>query len=359
MGNNYINPKFVKNSEICNLSEFGNQLIEYECIGKLGEGTYGIVYKIMDKTTRKYYALKVIQIDKELTREQEAIFFENCDCKNDGLLTPIKIVRSRNEKSYKIGFVLDLMQGDLLYLGEYLGKRTKILLPNLDEDSIIDIFSNMCMITLRGLESLHNKNIIHADLKPENILFNFKSYPKIFENVQYKISDFGFSCFITDKIPQCKKGFYGTLDYIDPICLVFNETFHRKEIDIYAICLTLFSIGYGIFGNKQWIIGVKALFQNIDLENPNSIENFSIYDAHYNFMETKLIKSQFPKKMKNLLQIFFDELYPFPDLIINNESFSTRELSTIPFLRNNDGKYRSDILELITKLEKFQEKYNM
>ena len=38
---------------------------------------------------------------------------------------------------------------------------------------------------------MHNKDIIHRDLKPENILLESTDY----NNLDIKISDYGFSCF--------------------------------------------------------------------------------------------------------------------------------------------------------------------
>lgn len=42
---------------------------------------------------------------------------------------------------------------------------------------------------------MHNKNITHRDLKPENILLESKDK----NNLDIKISDFGFSCFFDPK----------------------------------------------------------------------------------------------------------------------------------------------------------------
>ena len=42
---------------------------------------------------------------------------------------------------------------------------------------------------------MHNKNITHWDLKPENILLESKDR----NNLDIKISDFGFSCFFDPK----------------------------------------------------------------------------------------------------------------------------------------------------------------
>lgn len=42
-----------------------SNLENYEFKSKLGEGTYGVVYKALDKTTGEYVALKKIKLEKE------------------------------------------------------------------------------------------------------------------------------------------------------------------------------------------------------------------------------------------------------------------------------------------------------
>ena len=44
---------------------------KYEKQGKLGEGTYGVVYKAMDKKTKRIVALKKVKLD--LAEEDEGI----------------------------------------------------------------------------------------------------------------------------------------------------------------------------------------------------------------------------------------------------------------------------------------------
>jgi len=43
----------------------GHPLYKYQKIEKLGEGTYGVVYKARDKTSDKFYALKRIRLETE------------------------------------------------------------------------------------------------------------------------------------------------------------------------------------------------------------------------------------------------------------------------------------------------------
>lgn len=42
-----------------------SKLERYEKLNKLGEGTYGVVYKAREKTTKELYALKKIRLESE------------------------------------------------------------------------------------------------------------------------------------------------------------------------------------------------------------------------------------------------------------------------------------------------------
>ena len=57
---------------------------------------------------------------------------------------------------------------------------------------------------------MHSKNIIHRDLKPENILLESKDK----NNLDIKISDFGFSCFFDPELGLKLK--LGSLLYMAP-----------------------------------------------------------------------------------------------------------------------------------------------
>ena len=38
---------------------------DFEDLGTIGQGTFGVVYKCREKTSRKYYALKQIKLDQD------------------------------------------------------------------------------------------------------------------------------------------------------------------------------------------------------------------------------------------------------------------------------------------------------
>jgi serine/threonine protein kinase len=60
---------------------------KYERLGKLGEGSYGIVYKALDRSTNQMVALKRIKLDHESsegipgTTLREVVLLKRLNCK--------------------------------------------------------------------------------------------------------------------------------------------------------------------------------------------------------------------------------------------------------------------------------------
>jgi serine/threonine protein kinase len=74
---------------------------------------------------------------------------------------------------------------------------------------------------------MHKKNITHRDLKPENILLESKDR----NNLEIKISDFGFSCFFDPK--EGLDLVLGSPLYMAPE-IILNKKYNEK-VDIWSI----------------------------------------------------------------------------------------------------------------------------
>uniref|UniRef100_A0A8C2M6C5 Cyclin dependent kinase 10 n=1 Tax=Cricetulus griseus TaxID=10029 RepID=A0A8C2M6C5_CRIGR len=141
---------------------------EFEKLNRIGEGTYGIVYRARDTQTDEIVALKKVRMDKE----------------KDGI--PISSLR-------EITLLLRLRHPNIVELKEVVvGNHLEsiFLVMGYCEQDLASLLENMptpfseaqvkCIMlqVLRGLQYLHRNFIIHRDLKVSNLLMTDKGCVK-------------------------------------------------------------------------------------------------------------------------------------------------------------------------------------
>ncbi|XP_035667642.1 cyclin-dependent kinase 7-like [Branchiostoma floridae] len=146
----------------------------YQKIDFLGEGQFATVYKAKDTKTGQIVAVKKIKLGQRA---------EAKDGINRTALREIKLLQELSHTNIiglydvfghksNISLVFDFMDTDM----EVVTKDTSIVMtgPHIKAYAIM---------TLEGLEYLHNNWILHRDLKPNNLLVNSQGI--------LKITDFG------------------------------------------------------------------------------------------------------------------------------------------------------------------------
>ena len=141
---------------------------------KVGEGTYGVVYKCEDNTTGQLVALKRIRLDPDdegvpSTAIREVSLLREVHHPNVVRLLDVVC------QDKKLLLVFEFLEQDLkrmmdLRATPLLGRKLKILMFQL----------------IDGIHACHSKRIIHRDLKPQNILVSK-------DEGTVKIADFGLS----------------------------------------------------------------------------------------------------------------------------------------------------------------------
>lgn len=146
---------------------------DYVKIEKIGEGTYGVVYKGRNKNTNKFVALKKIRLESE----EEGV--------PSTAIREISILKELQHPN--IVSLLDvLLQEAKLYLVfEFLQMDLKKYMDTIPSHKYMekDLVKSYTFQILQGITFCHSHRILHRDLKPQNLLID--------KNGIIKLADFG------------------------------------------------------------------------------------------------------------------------------------------------------------------------
>lgn len=151
------------------------ELSDYRRLEKVGEGTYGVVYKAEDTLkNNRLVALKKIRLEAEdegvpSTAIREISLLK--EMRDDNIVSLFNIVHSDSHKLYLVFEFLDL---DLKKYMESIPKG---------EGLGADMVKKFMLQLIKGTRYCHTHRILHRDLKPQNLLIDKEG--------NLKIADFG------------------------------------------------------------------------------------------------------------------------------------------------------------------------
>jgi calcium-dependent protein kinase len=228
-------------------SKPGDVFSFYEILKKLGEGSYGKIYKVKNKDTEEIYAMK--QMDK-IKIQQNLELFKN-EIEIMSILNHPNICKLYEvyEDSKFIYLIIEYCEG-----GELLDRITKKQKEGklYTEKEAAVIFRQL----IEAIDYIHEIGVIHRDLKPENILFSTK-----YENSPIKIIDFGISKKVTKNDPNKKiklSSKVGTVYYMSPEIIKGS---YSELCDVWACGIILYILlcGYPPFSG----VNDKEIYNNI------------------------------------------------------------------------------------------------
>lgn len=145
---------------------------EFQCLNRIEEGTYGVVYRAKDKRTNEIVALKRLKMEKEkegfpITSLREINTLLKGQHPN--IVTVREIVVGSNMD--KIFIVMDYVEHDLKSLMETMKAKKQSFFPG----------EVKCLTQqlLRAVGHLHDNWILHRDLKTSNLLLSHKGILKV------------------------------------------------------------------------------------------------------------------------------------------------------------------------------------
>ncbi|VDN29016.1 unnamed protein product [Gongylonema pulchrum] len=189
-------------------------LQNYLRLEKIGEGSYGIVYKAIDKRTGKFVAMKKIGIGKyegiPQTTLREITVLKNLKHPN---IVSLENLIWENNRIYMVF--------------EYLPTDLKKFLREIGSSELLSKMQQKLFLyqLLQGIRFCHGRGILHRDLKPENLLIDEKG--------ALKIADFGLARAVGDPGRVYSQEVL-TLWYRSPEVLLGSNRY-SKAVDIWSV----------------------------------------------------------------------------------------------------------------------------
>jgi cyclin-dependent kinase len=152
-------------------NQYNNDSERYQKLEKIGEGTYGVVYKARDRANNDVVALKKIRLEQEDEGVPSTAIREICllkEVQHPNVVELKQIVHGDN----KLNLVFEFLDQDLK---KYMDIAGAPLTPQLVKANLYQM--------LNGLAFCHAHRVIHRDLKPQNLLID--------RHGNLKLADFG------------------------------------------------------------------------------------------------------------------------------------------------------------------------
>ncbi|XP_064077991.1 cyclin-dependent kinase 10-like [Macrobrachium nipponense] len=146
---------------------------EFEKLNRIGEGTYGVVYRARDSKSNEIVALKKMRMEKEkdgmpVSGLREIILLQKC--KHPNIVALKEVVVGRSLES-------------IFLVMEYCEQDLASLLDNMQTPFMEAQVKCIMIQVFKGLAYLHNQEIVHRDVKVSNLLLT--------NTGTIKIADFG------------------------------------------------------------------------------------------------------------------------------------------------------------------------
>ena len=279
--------------KIFDIQDFSKEQLYGEEENFLGAGGFGIVFKLQEKKTGNYYAVKFIKTKPENETLMNQLFLR--EMKINSEINYPTLVHIYGITIFPLTIITEYIPNKTIqfYINEAYNGH---IVSQWDMVHKLIIILGICF----GMEYLHSHKIIHRDLKPANILLDTNFYPKI--------CDFGLARTIETQMTPIA----GTPLWSAPETKQDDSKYNEKA-DVYSFGLIIYAIIYNnpkpdfLTANMKFKEGViSKSFENLILKYCDIDPN-----ARPTFKEIK------------------DELLKEKDEMINRKEFSDEEINSI------------------------------
>ncbi|KAK3384523.1 hypothetical protein B0T24DRAFT_89478 [Lasiosphaeria ovina] len=181
----------------------------YRSFTKIGQGASGGVYTGHERGSNRLVAIKQMNLEQQP--------------KKDLIINEILVMKESSHPNI-VNFIDSyLCGGELWVVMEFMegGSLTDVVTFNIMSEGQI---ASVCRETLRGLQHLHSKGVIHRDIKSDNILLSMDG--------NIKLTDFGF-CATINESQSKRTTMVGTPYWMAPEVVTRKE--YGRKVDIWSL----------------------------------------------------------------------------------------------------------------------------
>ena len=200
---------------------------DFQILRLIGKGTFGQVYQVRKKDTKRIYAMKVLS-KKVIVQKKEVA--HTVGERN------ILVRTATSDSPFIVGLKFSFQTPSDLYLvTDYMSGGE--LFWHLQKDGRFDEHRAKFYIAelILAIQHLHKNDIVYRDLKPENILLD--------ANGHIALCDFGLSKANLTK-NDTTNTFCGTTEYLAPEVLL-DESGYTKMVDFWSLGVLVFEMCCG------------------------------------------------------------------------------------------------------------------
>ncbi|GAA5936588.1 uncharacterized protein JCM15063_001930 [Sporobolomyces koalae] len=198
---------------------------DFQVLRRIGQGSFGSVFMIRKRDTKRIYALKVINKSRITTPGALAQVFAERQVLALTVDSPFLVsLKFSFQSSTNLFFVIDYKGGGELF--QHLQRDGGRF-----EESRVRYYVGEIIL---AIEYLHERGIVYRDLKPENILLD--------SNGHVVLCDFGLSKVLESEDDRCKT-LCGTTSFLAPEVLL--DVGYSYPADWWSLGVLLFEMSWG------------------------------------------------------------------------------------------------------------------
>lgn len=208
--------------QVLSMSEIRHE--DLQVLSVIGQGSSGMVQKVLHKPTNSILALKVIPLMAE-EKVRRAILFE------------LRTLHESHCPAIVSFYGAYYREGAVQIALEYMDASLMDILKATDAAIPERVLLAMTVPLLEGLVYLHKqRRVIHRDIKPSNVLVD--------KDGNVKIADFGVSGELQSSLSKCAS-WVGTVHYMSPERISGGS--YSFNSDIWSLGLSLLELAVGKF----------------------------------------------------------------------------------------------------------------